>query len=177
MSVYNYKDMIDEIMDSVKTAYPSISYFYEKKDLNSNKSTGYICFYIDSESIVPATLNSLIEDGYETEILCFRKLNVKCHIKYKTIEECHTILNALIAGNYNASNSCTGISYPDNRETNSQGCTIVLSFELNLPVSKRINRIIDIKYMNIDPEFGTAEYESDIYNPDLEIPPKFDLIP
>lgn len=175
-----YEDAIDEIITSIKTAFPQVTTYKTNKAISEYSSTNYIVFYPTSEVINPPRASSIIYDGYAAEVVTYRTVTVNARIYYETLKQVETMLNAILVAGYITckikNSNVVWVTQDEDPNINNQGELAILSFDLELPVLKSIERIATIESFNFTFQYGIDGYaDQTIYNPNREIPPKFNI--
>ncbi len=175
-----FEDSIEELIDSIRTAYPEVITYKNSKSINEHQSTNYIVFHPGTETIVPTRVKMIEFDGYICDVVCIRTMVVNARIYYENLVDVEKMISAVLAAAYvtcKAKNSTvTWVTQEENDAINNQGELAILTFEMDLPVLKAINNVAPLTYLSQNFAYGDPpEPEQTVYNPLLEIPPKFNI--
>jgi hypothetical protein len=173
---------IDEIMESMHSAYPGLRYYFGQKENSVNKSTNYIDFMPVSESVIEPHILNVELDGYSYDFCNTRIVTILARVHGKDIDTCSNILYGLIASLKITAGVGNSISVDWTSQTEETGVTrqgdlVDVRFNVKLPVPSLKSFLVtpeafvisNVDFVDTLPD----GYQPPITNEDLEIPPYY----
>jgi hypothetical protein len=176
-----YEDLIQEVIDSLKTAYPDVVCYTDNKNISEFSSTNYIVFHPVSETIEPSKLSMVKYDGYACDILGVRRITVNARVYFETVRLVETFLQATLAAIWVTTKVInSSVQWVTQSETdeniNNQGELAILSFDIDLPILKAIQRIVEPQTITFNLSVNQDPIDGyQVYNVGQKIPPAFNL--
>lgn len=172
---------IDEIMDSMHTAFPGLRYYFGQKQNSINKSTNYIDFFPVSESVVHPHILGADLDSYSYDFCNTRIVTIVARVHGADIDTVSTMIYGLIAAlKITQGTDNVNIDWKSQAEdigVTRQGELADVRFNIKLPVPSLKSFLVtpeafiisNVDFVDVLPD----GYSPPILNENLEIPPYY----